>query len=87
MARTPIIPTHVIVVALVAAMVVAMAAEAAERSGSMHCMTECYFECMQISIFNEGECKRECTIACAKQVTIRKASMEEDQNEFFPLWI
>ncbi|KAL7098882.1 hypothetical protein ACP275_09G046500 [Erythranthe tilingii] len=85
MARTPVIPT-MIMVALVAALVVAVVAQAAERNGNGHCMTECYFECMQIKIFNEGECKRECILACARHV-IRKASMEEDDNKFFPLWI
>lgn len=80
--------TRVIAAVIMVALVMIMAAEAVERNGNVHCMTECYFDCMQIKIFNEGECKRECILACARNV-MRKAShdQEEDDSQFFPLWV
>ncbi|KAL8457755.1 hypothetical protein ACS0TY_035574 [Phlomoides rotata] len=76
----------IITTALMVAAVVVPVTEAAERNGNMNCMTECYFDCTQIKIFSDEECKKECVPACAKYA-IRKASLKEDDNKFFPLWI
>lgn len=85
MARSGVI-TIALMVALVVATTVVPAIEAAERNGNTHCMTECYFDCTQIKIFSDDECKKECILSCARHA-IRRASLEEDDNKFVPLWI
>ncbi|KAL8457759.1 hypothetical protein ACS0TY_035578 [Phlomoides rotata] len=85
MARSGLIITAALVVALMVATVVPVT-EAAERNDNMNCMAECYYDCTQIKIFSDDECKKECVLACAKYA-IRKASLEEDDNKFVPLWI
>lgn len=84
MARNGLI-TAALLVAIVVATVVP-ATKAAERNGNTHCMIECYFDCTEIKIFSEAECKKECTLACANHA-IRKTTLQEDDNKFFPLWI
>ncbi|KAL8457765.1 hypothetical protein ACS0TY_035584 [Phlomoides rotata] len=76
----------IIPVVLMVALVVVPVTEATERNGNSNCMTECYFDCTQIKIFSDDECKKECVLACTKYA-IRKASLEQDDNKFFPLWI
>ncbi|KAL8457153.1 hypothetical protein ACS0TY_035120 [Phlomoides rotata] len=49
-------------------------------------MVATVFDCMQINIFSNDECKKKCVLASAKY-TIRKATLEEDDNKFVPLWI
>ncbi|KAL8497013.1 hypothetical protein ACS0TY_020629 [Phlomoides rotata] len=75
-----------LVVALMVVATVVSVTEAAERNGNMNCMAECYFDCMQNKFFSDDECKKECVLACAKYA-IRKATLEEDDNKFVPLWI
>lgn len=75
-----------LVAVLVATMALPTTIEAAERNGKTRCTTECYFECTQIKIFSEEECREECVLACARQ-DIKKASLEENVNKFIPLWI
>lgn len=41
---------------------------------------------MQIKIFSDGECKKDCALACAK-FAIKKALREEEDAKFFPSWI
>ncbi|KAG8377247.1 hypothetical protein BUALT_Bualt08G0008400 [Buddleja alternifolia] len=74
----------VILAALVAALASVVVAEAAERNSNMHCMTECYFDCMEIKIFSEGECKRECILSCARNV-LKQTSEDDDNNNFIQL--
>lgn len=75
-------------IVVVAVLVVALiGAEAAERNGNAYCMEDCYSECMQIRIFNEGECKKDCSIACAKYAMKKALREEEDYAKFFPSWI
>ncbi|KAL3639354.1 hypothetical protein CASFOL_017261 [Castilleja foliolosa] len=74
-----------LMIAIVVALVVAPVAQAAERNVDLHCMTECYFECNQIKIFSERECKKDCVNACAR-LFMTKAD-EEDDTKFVPLWI
>ncbi|KAL3640750.1 hypothetical protein CASFOL_015718 [Castilleja foliolosa] len=85
MANTRVNVMEAVVVALLAALVIAPAAQAAERNGNLQCMTECYFECTQIKIFTERECKKDCVNACAR-FFMTKAD-EEDDTKFFPSWI
>ncbi|KAL6548827.1 hypothetical protein OROHE_008672 [Orobanche hederae] len=75
----------VMVMLLAALVVVAAAAQATEKLVNSRCMTDYYFDCIQIKIFNEGECKRECVVACARYLMKKRA--EEDDSQFFPLWI
>lgn len=75
-----------LLVALVAVATAAAAVEAAERSGNAHCMAECYFDCSQIKIFSDEECKKECVFACAKNGGGRNSRKDYD-TEFFPSWI
>lgn len=75
-----------LLVVILAAMAMAAAVDAAERRRNMHCMMECYPECMQIRVFNDFECKKECKLACAK-FAIRKIMRESDDSKLFPLWI
>lgn len=72
---------------LVAALVVAVAVDAVERSVNSYCMEDCYNECMHIRIFNEGECKKDCSLACAKYAMKKAMREEEDYAKFFPSWI
>ncbi|KAL8457756.1 hypothetical protein ACS0TY_035575 [Phlomoides rotata] len=76
----------IIMAALMVALVVVPVTEAAERNGNVNCMTECYFDCTQIKIFSNDECRKECVHACAKDA-IKKSSSEEDDSKFVPLWI
>ncbi|KAL1547102.1 hypothetical protein AAHA92_23615 [Salvia divinorum] len=81
MARIGVIAAAVLVVA-------AAAAAAAERSGgAAQCMAECYFDCAQIKIFSDGECKRDCVFACAKHGNVKKLRDQDDDYKFFPYWI
>ncbi|KAH6831691.1 hypothetical protein C2S53_008624 [Perilla frutescens var. hirtella] len=79
-----------IVSALMVALVVAMvsaAADAKERNGNVHCMAECHTECMQIRIFNEDECKKDCALACARFAMKKALNEGADDIHFFPSWI
>ncbi|GER43687.1 plant thionin family protein [Striga asiatica] len=65
---------------VLAAVLVAMAvAVVAEENVNMQCMRECYFDCTQIKIFSESECKKECVLGCARYF-VRKAAEEDDDN-------
>ncbi|KAG6402407.1 hypothetical protein SASPL_134600 [Salvia splendens] len=55
-------------VLVVALALMATAVVAIEKHGNVYCMDDCYNECMQIKIFNEAECNKECSLACAKYV-------------------
>ncbi|KZV40843.1 hypothetical protein F511_29195 [Dorcoceras hygrometricum] len=73
-------------VASAAVILLLVATQAAETPNiNPHCMAECFFDCTQIKIFTDGECKRECVFACARH-NIRKTS-EDDETKFFPPWI
>lgn len=75
-----------LIVTLVVAATAAVVAEAAERNGNSHCMAECYFDCSQIKIFSDEECKKECVFACVKNGVGRNSRKDYDA-EFFPAWI
>ncbi|KAG6400192.1 hypothetical protein SASPL_137017 [Salvia splendens] len=76
----------VLVVALALALE-ATAVVANEKNGNVYCMDDCYNECMQIKIFNEAECNKECSLACAKYAVKKALREDEDYNKFFPYWI
>ncbi|KAH6821070.1 hypothetical protein C2S53_014980 [Perilla frutescens var. hirtella] len=87
MARIGTVSAALLVALVVAATSSTTMVDATERNGrNMHCMPECYTECLQIRIFNEGECKKDCALSCARYA-IKKALREEDDTKFFPSWI
>ncbi|KAG8377246.1 hypothetical protein BUALT_Bualt08G0008300 [Buddleja alternifolia] len=77
----------VILAAVMEAAASEVVAEAVERNSNLHCMPDCYFDCMQIKIFSEAECKRECILSCARNVLKKASEDNHDSNNFFPLSI
>ncbi|KAG5530525.1 hypothetical protein RHGRI_025465 [Rhododendron griersonianum] len=51
--------------------------QAQDVKETTNCMSECYFQCMQVRVFTWNECKRECVNACGKP-SYRAALLEDD---------
>ena len=58
--------TKVAMVEAILLMLVVVAVQAQEGKVNGNCMSECYFQCMQIRIFTWSECRSKCVKACTK---------------------
>ncbi|KAL1540626.1 hypothetical protein AAHA92_24950 [Salvia divinorum] len=72
----------------VIAAVLMVALAAAMASENTDCVSECYTECLQIKIFNEDYCNKECLFSCGG-FALRNLSPQDDHDDstFFPTWI